>query len=291
METITSLPSYPENDLDSSVECDVNEESFLSSLPEMREDSSTSNGSEPSTPKSVASPAFTLVISSPSVLHSEDESEDQLEGVMEEGTQECGAVKKASQGTSGGTDNAMLSTAEGSDETQLRAATGEGEMDSSARTDTSEAIAGTKIIIDNVDKNVRPGYMTSEKQTKSLHYVQMYAVKDRTDISQLSDDTPVKTPSLTTDDIFKTILPSPEDNEAMAQYFSTLVSRVLVTHVPFFTFTFADTVQWNIPHQFSKEMSKKSQVVSDINEIHKPVCLLHSTHINFVSYKVVYMQM
>ena len=59
--------------------------------------------------------------------------------------------------------------------------------------------------------------MTSEKQTKSLHYVQMYAVRDRTDINQLSDDTPVEDPALTVNDIFKTILPSPEDNEQTVQ--------------------------------------------------------------------------
>ena len=51
------------------------------------------------------------------------------------------------------------------------------------------------------------------------------------------------------DDIFKTILPSPEENDA---YFSTIVSRVLVTHMLFS----ADVVQWNIPHKFTKEMSK-----------------------------------
>ena len=63
------------------------------------------------------------------------------------------------------------------------------------------------------------------------------------------------------DEIFKTILPSPEDNDAIAEYFSTLVSRVLVTHTPFFSTTFADVVQWNVPHKFKKEMSRKSKVV------------------------------
>ena len=62
--------------------------------------------------------------------------------------------------------------------------------------------------------------------------------------------------------MFKTILPSPNDNEIMATYFSKLVSRVLVTHMPFFKLTFADVVEWHTEHQFSQEMAKESVVVS-----------------------------
>ena len=121
---------------------------------------------------------------------------------------------------------------------------------------------GMKFVIDNIDKNIKPRFMSSEKQTKSIHYVQMYAARDRTDISQLSDSPPVINSSLTVDEICKTILPSPEDNDAVAEYFSTLVSRALVTHMPFFHITFADVVQWRVPHKFTEEMSQKSEVVS-----------------------------
>ena len=137
-------------------------------------------------------------------------------------------------------------------------------VDKSSMGEKAEPDGGVKIVIDNVDKNVVPRYMSSEKQTQSLHYVQMYAVHGRTDISQLSDDTPVRSPTLTTDDVVKTILPSPSDNDAMADYFSTSISRALVTHLPFFNHTSADVVQWHIPHAFTEEMSKKSEVVSII---------------------------
>ena len=46
---------------------------------------------------------------------------------------------------------------------------------------------GYKIVIDNIDKNVKPRNMRVDAQTKSLHYVQMYSVKDRIDFGKLSD--------------------------------------------------------------------------------------------------------
>ena len=47
------------------------------------------------------------------------------------------------------------------------------------------ATAGYKIVFDNIDKTVRPRYMTYTSQTQSLNYVQAYAVKDRVDYSCL----------------------------------------------------------------------------------------------------------
>ena len=45
-----------------------------------------------------------------------------------------------------------------------------------------------KLVFDNVDKTVRPRYMRMEVQNKSLHYVQLYAVKDRINLSHLSQE-------------------------------------------------------------------------------------------------------
>ncbi len=43
--------------------------------------------------------------------------------------------------------------------------------------------SGYKIVFDNIDKNVKPRYMRSDSQIKSLHYVQSYAVRNRIDFS------------------------------------------------------------------------------------------------------------
>ena len=120
---------------------------------------------------------------------------------------------------------------------------------------------GTKLVVDNIDSNIRPRFMTFENKTKSLHYVQMYAVLDRTDTTQLSDVTPTRS-QISIAEVMKIILPSPEDNQVMANYFSILIGRVLVTHIPYFKTTFGDVAEWHIPHQFTKEMSKPSRIVS-----------------------------
>lgn len=257
------------------MEYDAMDVSFLSSVPETTEESMSDN-SEPSTPKSVASPPFSPVSSSPSIQHSGDETQPEDNEVVLDncpvqkacGSLDCTASVDALSTQQNGVPSSQQSSGENQDKVpSSQQSRGESqcgcvaEMDP-ATTETTEMVTGTKIVIDNIDKNITPRLMTSEKQTKSLHYVQMYAVRDRTDTNQLSDDAPVNSPSLTAEEVSKTILPSPEDNEAIAEYFSTLVSRVLVTHFPFFKMTFDDVVQWNVPHKFSEEMARKSEVVS-----------------------------
>ena len=211
------------------MECSFHDESFLSSHildPEFESmDENMVNHSdypsEPSTPKSIAAPAFSPVCSSPSTVHEVDSEKEDLV-ISDHDTQHKNVT-------------ALEKTGDG----------------------------GTKLILDNIDSNVRPRFMTSEKQTQSLHYIQMYAVLDRTDTTQLSDVTPTRSQSSIAE-VIKTILPSPEDNQTMANYFSTLIGRVLVTHMPYFNTTFGDVVEWHIPHQFMKEMPKPSTVVSNI---------------------------
>ena len=86
--------------------------------------------------------------------------------------------------------------------------------------------AGYKIVIDNVDKNVRPRYMTFEKRTQSLHYCNGYAVKDRVNTSQLSDTPPLTPESISTEKL----MPSKDDESSVLQTFKVLVSR-LATHI------------------------------------------------------------
>lgn len=49
---------------------------------------------------------------------------------------------------------------------------------------------GFKMLGDNVDKNVRPSYQRSDRQTESLHYFHVLAVSDRIDFPSLSDIAP-----------------------------------------------------------------------------------------------------
>ena len=49
---------------------------------------------------------------------------------------------------------------------------------------------GYVVVVDNVDKNFRPSHQREDRQTKSLHITHSYVVKNRVDISMLSDEPP-----------------------------------------------------------------------------------------------------
>lgn len=138
----------------------------------------------------------------------------------------------------------------------------------------TEARLGYKIVVDNIDKNVKPRNMRIiDAQTKSLHYIQMYSVKDRIDFGKLSDVHPNGEQSL------YDLLPTTEDYEKLKESFAVHVARVMVEHIPFFTEDFSGLVQRHIPHQYSCEMSLKSEVVS-------LCCTLYSNIAYWLSLKI-----
>ena len=49
---------------------------------------------------------------------------------------------------------------------------------------------GYKLVIDNIDSTVKPRHMREDAQNQSLHYVQLYAVKDCVDFSTTPDCPP-----------------------------------------------------------------------------------------------------
>lgn len=57
------------------------------------------------------------------------------------------------------------------------------------RADVDE-VQATKVVGDNLDKNVNPRYRRQGKQTLSMHFYHSYAIRDRVSISGLSDKTP-----------------------------------------------------------------------------------------------------
>ena len=78
---------------------------------------------------------------------------------------------------------------------------------------------GLVIVGDNIDKNFRPSYQRQDRQTKSLHYFHAFAVKNRVDVSSLSDTRPaaVITP--------ESFLPTQSDLNKLLKDFETLTSR------------------------------------------------------------------
>ena len=117
-------------------------------------------------------------------------------------------------------------------------------------------VPGIKLILDNIDKTVKRRHQTIDAQSKSLHYVQVYAVKDRVDFSQLSNTAPSPGRSV------YEILPTTSDYQTLKDNFAILVARILTKHIPYFKQDFSGLVVNNIPHKYSSEMANKSEVVS-----------------------------
>ena len=86
-----------------------------------------------------------------------------------------------------------------------------------------------KLVGDIIDKNVKPRYMRSDNQTKSLHYFHVYAVADRVDTSQSSNQTTIIWDPQGVN--LQVLLPSIDDERIMKENFSTLISRVLDKHM------------------------------------------------------------
>ena len=113
-------------------------------------------------------------------------------------------------------------------------------------------------IIGDVDKNVKPRDMRVDKQVASIHAFHMYVTKDHVDASRVPNDKPVG--NLETTPI-STFVPSISDNIVLLENYITLVSRVLVKHLKYFS-PFADCAPEHIQHEHSAEMANKSEIVS-----------------------------
>ena len=109
-----------------------------------------------------------------------------------------------------------------------------------------------KLVGDNIDKDVRPRDMRIDHQTRSLHYFHTYGVADRVDLTSVSDES--RCPDI--DGVqLEDLLPNVNDDMEPSSNFAILALRVLKRYVPF-------KVCRNIEHEFSTQMSQRSQIVS-----------------------------
>lgn len=115
---------------------------------------------------------------------------------------------------------------------------------------------------DNLDRNIRPRHQTIKSQTRSEHWLNSIAIKDRCDFSAFADAMAV--PDIASCDVL-TLLPDDEDCKQLMENISIIISiiigRFLVKYVPGFS-EFSPLVQHHIDHPYSSSMSRKSRVVS-----------------------------
>ena len=114
---------------------------------------------------------------------------------------------------------------------------------------------GYKSVGDNLDKIVKPRYMT---MTQSRHFFNTYAVKDRINLS--TTDFSGFHNGLDPD--INLILPSTEDQSVLMSNFSVLAARILVQNMLIFK-CFEDVIEKHIQHEYSCQLSTKSEIVSE----------------------------
>ena len=100
-------------------------------------------------------------------------------------------------------------------------------------------------------------HQTLDRTTKSLHYFNSYAVADRVNFSTMSERKP---DVAFDDDLVISLLPCDNDLQQLLRNFEVHVSRILVKHLAPLK-RLSEVIVSHIPHMYSAEMSKKSQVV------------------------------
>ena len=110
---------------------------------------------------------------------------------------------------------------------------------------------------------------------RSLHYFHAFTALSRVETLHLDDTKPIgDIKSLP----LSTFLPSAEDCSALRDNYVILISRILVKHMAFLQ-SFSKCVPNQIEHMYSKEIAKKSSVVSEclkyiVCTLFKLMCIL-----------------
>ncbi len=112
-----------------------------------------------------------------------------------------------------------------------------------------------KFVFDNIDKTVKPRYMRLDSQAKSLHYVQLYAVKNRIPLYHLS---PI--PPSVSEINLSVVLPSDDDIKMLLDNLTILIARIMVKRILYFSEDFKTLLPTHILHKYSGQMAKKSEV-------------------------------
>ena len=97
-----------------------------------------------------------------------------------------------------------------------------------------------------------------DRPNKDHHWFQLFAVRDRVCAKDQSNALPSE---LTIKNLpLEKILPSTEEHQIMNTEIEVIISRVLINHLTYFA-SFKHLVPEHIPHQYSSEMKKKSEIV------------------------------
>lgn len=115
-----------------------------------------------------------------------------------------------------------------------------------------------QIIADNVDLRQKASQQSLDSAGADHHWFHMCAVQDRVDGMDLDIDEPqADITSLP----LQTFVPCEEDCDFLKKEFAVLLSRTLANKLHFL-YPYQSCVPVHIPHKYSAESSKKSDIVS-----------------------------
>ena len=123
---------------------------------------------------------------------------------------------------------------------------------------SSSAMTTSGLNGDNLDWQRRPSIYSANRDTESVHWFNLLCYKNRVSNWDLDDKDPIR-PILDLPN--SSFLSSFEEHAKLRADYIILVLRILVQNCEYFK-QFSKIVPGHIPHQFSKEMKKQSQVVS-----------------------------
>ena len=127
---------------------------------------------------------------------------------------------------------------------------------------TSSNIYSFKLVGDNIDFTIKARYnRVDNHKNQSLHYFHYMSVCDRINFNHLSITKPHMCLN-SANKIALLLLPSKKCDNRLIRDLAVLVSQIIVSYMPYFHSAFSDVVTWHIEHDYYKEMSRKSQVVS-----------------------------
>ena len=111
---------------------------------------------------------------------------------------------------------------------------------------------------DNIDYEIYARVQSQKHRNRSIHWTHQFAVLDRVQDPLLDSYRSQKPVS---EIQFAELLPDKDVMENLVKNWAVIVSRVVTKYLPPFQ-SFRDVVVRHIPHEYSKEMSQKSNSVS-----------------------------
>lgn len=118
-----------------------------------------------------------------------------------------------------------------------------------------------RIVADNFDLTVKARIQSKDHSNQSIHWTQQYAIRDRLTPEPSAN---LNQPQCRLADLdLQKLLPDSNVQANFKRDCIILISRILTTNMPAFQFL-KDTVIHHIPHPYSAEQSKKSEIVSEM---------------------------